>query len=99
LQAAIRLIRDADVAVGNMEGSLADKLHFDGPLSGFVGAAEVAADLKQMGFDLVNRANNHLFDSEAAGAVRHQDPLRQPASDAAQRTGGPRVVPEFQFGT
>src|SRR5262249_8250734 len=67
LQAAIKLIRDADVAVGNMEGSLADKVHFDGPLNGFVGSAEVAADLKAMGFDLVNRANNHLFDSEAAG--------------------------------
>jgi len=67
LQAAIKLIHDADVAVGNMEGSLADTRHFDGPLSGFVGSAEVAADLKAMGFDFVNRANNHLFDSEAAG--------------------------------
>ena len=67
LQAAIALIRNADVTVGNMEGSLADLRHFDGPLSGFVGSHEVAADLKAMGFDMLNRANNHLLDSEAAG--------------------------------
>jgi len=67
LQAAIKLIRDADIAVGNMEGSLADTRHFDGPLRGFVGTNEVAADLAAMGFDLVNRANNHLLDSEAEG--------------------------------
>jgi hypothetical protein len=36
---AIKLIRDADIAVGNMEGSLADLRHFEGPLSGFVGTA------------------------------------------------------------
>ena len=67
LQAAIKLIRDADVAVGNMEGSLANLREFDGPLRGFVGTHEVAADLAAMGFDMLNRANNHLFDSEAEG--------------------------------
>ena len=75
LQAAIKLIRDADVAVGNMEGSLADTRHFEGPLRGFVGTAEVAADLKAMGFDMVNRANNHLFDSEAQGMFATNDLL------------------------
>lgn len=67
VQAALRLIREGDVAVGNLEGSLADYSTFDGPLRGFVGSAEVAADLKAMGFDMVNRANNHLFDSESEG--------------------------------
>jgi poly-gamma-glutamate synthesis protein (capsule biosynthesis protein) len=67
LQAATKLIRDADVAVGNMEGSLADLRQFDGPLRGFVGTHEVAADLAAMGFDMLNRANNHLLDSEAEG--------------------------------
>ncbi len=67
LQAAIKLIREADVAVGNMEGSLADLREFDGPLRGFVGTHEVAADLAAMGFDMLNRANNHLLDSEAEG--------------------------------
>jgi poly-gamma-glutamate synthesis protein (capsule biosynthesis protein) len=67
LQAAIDLIRDADLAVGNLEGSLSNMRQFDGPMNNFMGSHEVAADLKAMGFDMVNRANNHLFDSEAAG--------------------------------
>jgi poly-gamma-glutamate capsule biosynthesis protein CapA/YwtB (metallophosphatase superfamily) len=67
VQAALGLISEGDVAVGNMEGSLADYSDFDGPLNGFVGTADVAADLKAMGFDMVNRANNHLFDSEEEG--------------------------------
>ena len=67
IQAALRLIREGDVAVGNLEGSLADYSTFEGPLRGFVGSAEVAADLKAIGFDMVNRANNHLFDSESEG--------------------------------
>jgi poly-gamma-glutamate synthesis protein (capsule biosynthesis protein) len=67
VQAALRLVAEGDVAVGNMEGSLADYSSFEGPLSGFVGVPAVAADLGTMGFDMVNRANNHLFDSEAEG--------------------------------
>lgn len=67
VQAALQLIRDADLAVGNMEGELANLREFDGPMSGFVGTHEVAADLKTIGFDMVNRAQNHLFDSEAEG--------------------------------
>ena len=67
VQAALRHIREADLAIGNMEGSLSNMRHFDGPMNNFMGTHEVAADLKAMGFDMVNRANNHLFDSEAAG--------------------------------
>ena len=67
VQAALRLVSEADLAVGNMEGELANLQDFEGPLNGFVGSHEVAADLKAIGFDMVNRAQNHLFDSEAAG--------------------------------
>ncbi len=67
VQAALRLIREADVAFGNLEGNLVDFRSYRGLLSGFVGSAEAARDLRSMGFDLVNRANNHLFDSEAEG--------------------------------
>ncbi|MDA1371652.1 MAG: CapA family protein [Proteobacteria bacterium] len=67
VQAVLQLIRDADLAVGNMEGELANYRDFDGPLNGFVGTHEVAADLKAMGFDMVNRAQNHLLDAEVAG--------------------------------
>ena len=67
VQAVLELIRDADLAVGNMEGELANLKEFDGPLNGFVGTHEVAQDLKLMGFDMVNRAQNHLLDSEFEG--------------------------------
>lgn len=67
LQAALKIIRDSDVSFGNFEGSISDMRQFTGPMRGFMGTKEVAADIKAMGFDLVNRANNHLFDSEAEG--------------------------------
>ncbi len=67
VQAALRLIREADLAIGNMEGELANLRDFNGPLNGFVGTHEVAADLKTIGFDMVNRAQNHLLDAEVEG--------------------------------
>ena len=67
VQAALRLVREADLAVGNMEGELANLREFDGPLNGFVGTHEVAADLQAIGFDMVNRAQNHLLDAEVEG--------------------------------
>lgn len=67
VQAALQLINDADLAVGNMEGELANLRDFRGPLNGFVGSHEVAADLKKIGFDMVNRAQNHLLDAEHEG--------------------------------
>ena len=67
VQEVFDLIRSADLAMGNMEGELANLREFDGPMNGFVGTHEVAEDLKVMGFDMVNRAQNHLLDSEIAG--------------------------------
>lgn len=67
VQEVFELIRNADLAMGNMEGELANLREFEGPMNGFVGTHEVAADLKLMGFDMVNRAQNHLLDSEFAG--------------------------------
>jgi poly-gamma-glutamate synthesis protein (capsule biosynthesis protein) len=97
LQAAITLIRGADVAVGNMEGSLADLRHFEGPLSGFVGTHETAADLKAMGFDMLNRANNHLLDSEEAGMFATNDLLDKAgiAHAGAGRTLSEAAAPSF----
>ena len=40
VQAALRLIREADLAIGNMEGELANLRDFNGPLNGFVGTLE-----------------------------------------------------------
>ena len=68
LQAALNIIRNADVGFGNFESLIRDEAHFDGPLSGsMMGTKEVAADLKAMGFKMVNRAGNHLFDSNQEG--------------------------------
>lgn len=67
VQEVFDLIRNADLAMGNMEGELANLREFEGPMNGFVGTHEVAADLKMMGFDMVNRAQNHLLDSEIVG--------------------------------
>jgi poly-gamma-glutamate synthesis protein (capsule biosynthesis protein) len=66
-QSAMKIIKGADVAFGNFEASLADLEYFEGPTRGFIGTEEVAADVKAMGFDILNRANNHLLDSELAG--------------------------------
>ena len=63
-QDPIKILKGADVAFGNMEGNLADLEHFDGPLRGMMGDKDVAPALKAMGFDLMNRANNHIFDSD-----------------------------------
>jgi poly-gamma-glutamate synthesis protein (capsule biosynthesis protein) len=68
LQGAIKVIKDADAGFGNFESLIRDERAFDGPLGGsMVGTREVAADLKAMGFTLMNRAGNHLMDSGAEG--------------------------------
>lgn len=63
-QSLFKRLRDADVTFGNMEGNLADIERFEGPLRGMMGDKDVAPGLKAMGFDLMNRANNHIFDSD-----------------------------------
>src|SRR5580765_7236733 len=66
-QSIFKLLKDADVTFGNMEGNLSDIEHFDGPLRGMMGDKTVAPALKKIGFDLMNRANNHIFDSDREG--------------------------------
>lgn len=68
-QRAFDLIRNADIGVGNMEGNLADIPEFAGPLRGMMGNRKVAGELKAMGFDLMNHANNHIFDSATEGML------------------------------
>lgn len=68
LQAALRILQDADVAVGNFESLIRDERTFEGPLGGsMMGTREVASDLVAMGFDLMGRAGNHLMDSGQEG--------------------------------
>ncbi len=68
LQSAIKVIKDADVGFGNFESLIRDERTFNGPLGGsMVGTKEVAADLRKMGFTLMNRAGNHLVDAGEEG--------------------------------
>jgi len=63
-----KIIRDADVAFGNFEGTAIDltltpavpQAEFGGVW--IIGTPAVAKDLKAIGFDLVSRANNHATD-------------------------------------
>jgi poly-gamma-glutamate capsule biosynthesis protein CapA/YwtB (metallophosphatase superfamily) len=67
-QAQLKILRDADVVLGNFEGSALDIRHFDGSPQAESGGAWlvssplVPADLKKMGFSIMNRANNHATD-------------------------------------
>jgi poly-gamma-glutamate capsule biosynthesis protein CapA/YwtB (metallophosphatase superfamily) len=72
-QAAIKIIRDADLGVGNFESNASDMLRFNGPMRGFMGTKETPADVKAMGFDLVNRANNHAPESTEVGMMATND--------------------------
>lgn len=74
-QRVISVVRDADVGFGNLEGNLADIPRFEGPLRGMMGSREVARDLKALGFDMVNRANNHVFDADKEGMLSTIDLL------------------------
>ena len=63
-----RILREADAAFGNMEGTLIDIRHFQGypqaEYSGqwLIGVPEIAQDLRAIGIRLVSRANNHTTD-------------------------------------
>lgn len=74
-QSVLRVVRDADIGVANLEGNLADIPRFDGPLRGMMGSREVARDIKALGFDMVNRANNHVFDADKEGMLSTIDLL------------------------
>jgi poly-gamma-glutamate synthesis protein (capsule biosynthesis protein) len=64
----VKLLRSADAAFGNFEGSAIDIRRFRGsPAAEFggmwlIGVPEVAKNLKDIGFDLLARANNHTTD-------------------------------------
>lgn len=72
VQQAIAPLRDADLAIGNLEQTIADWRQFDGHHYGvnaflIMAAPEIADDLADMGFRVLCRANNRLFDFGAAG--------------------------------
>lgn len=73
----VELTRGADVTTGNLETNIIDGRTFRGSRGGGFGAEPDAARwLKEMGFDIVARANNHANDFGREGLVettRHLD--------------------------
>ena len=66
----VKLIQSADVASGNMEGNIIDGRVFRGSAPGGFAAEPLAAEwLKEMGFDILARANNHANDFGPEGLV------------------------------
>jgi poly-gamma-glutamate capsule biosynthesis protein CapA/YwtB (metallophosphatase superfamily) len=66
----VELIQSADAATGNLEGNIIDGRNFRGSAGGgFGGEPGVAEWLKQMGFDIVSRPNNHADDFGPEGLV------------------------------
>src|SRR5256886_8231254 len=63
-----KIVRDADVAFGNFEGTAIDLTRTPAvPQAEFggvwiIGTPAVATDLKAIGFDMMSRANNHATD-------------------------------------
>ncbi|HJO02356.1 MAG TPA: CapA family protein [Acidobacteriota bacterium] len=71
--AAMKIIREADVSIGNLETSLIDIRRFAGYPEAEDGGCwclatpQTAQDLKDLGFDMFSRANNHTLDWGRAG--------------------------------
>jgi poly-gamma-glutamate synthesis protein (capsule biosynthesis protein) len=69
------ILRGADVAFANLEGSMFDPKTFNGfpqpePAGGYpLYDAAVGADLKNLGIKMVSRANNHAFDFGVEGLM------------------------------
>lgn len=76
------LLRGADLTMGNLEGTLsvggASKCASLGPTDCYAYQAppSYAAELKDVGFDLLNQANNHALDFGASGQAQTLAALR-----------------------
>ncbi|EJN02907.1 CapA family protein [Herbaspirillum sp. YR522] len=88
----LALLRNADVTFGNFEGTAIDLRKFGGSPSALSGGSwlistpAVAADLQQMGFDMVSLANNHSTDWGVEG-MRYTSMLFEQAGVAHAGTG------------
>jgi poly-gamma-glutamate synthesis protein (capsule biosynthesis protein) len=76
-QRLIEPMRKADVGFANMESSLVDFRHFDGPVAGTEAPIEMGASIKAMGVTLVTHANNHALDGGVAGMISTDQALDQ----------------------
>ncbi|HEY8176118.1 MAG TPA: CapA family protein [Gemmatimonadaceae bacterium] len=70
MEAALRIVRSADFATANLEGTFFDlRTKRISPQGGglMAGAPELAEDIKNLGVRLVSKANNHTVDWGVAG--------------------------------
>lgn len=74
----IKLIREADVAYGNMEGTIHDKMSYPAPKESGVFLKFkpfIADELEWAGFDIMGLANNHSMDYMSEGLFETQKNL------------------------
>lgn len=57
------MFKDTDIVIGNLEGLLSRRMQKKGsPDITFCGLSEFAVELKNLGFNVINVANNHILD-------------------------------------
>ena len=74
-QKLIENIRKSDVGFANMESSLIDFQHFEGPVFGSLAPLDMGESMKAMGITMVNHANNHALDGGVAGMFSTDEQL------------------------
>ncbi|KAM0450994.1 hypothetical protein ACHAO4_006388 [Trichoderma viride] len=77
IQALVQLMQKSDITFANNENTIVDRLTFRGPISHMETDKHVADDWKNMGIDMVTKANNHTFDCGDAGLVQNFEQLRR----------------------
>lgn len=70
-----KYVESADIAVGNLETTLAGKERGYSGYPCFNSPDELALDLKEMGIDILTTANNHCLDTGYTGLVSTLDTL------------------------
>ncbi|RFU80357.1 capsule synthesis [Trichoderma arundinaceum] len=77
IQALVQLMQQSDVTFANNENTVVDRLTFRGPVSHMEADKHVVDDWKNMGIDMVTKANNHTFDCGDAGLIQNFEQLRR----------------------
>lgn len=101
MEAALRIVRDADFATANHEGTFFDLRTKRIPPSGaaggalMVGSPDLAHDIKNLGVRFVSKANNHSVDWGTAGLIeqlRLLDAASLPHSGAGANRAAARAA-------
>lgn len=77
IQALITLMQQSDITFANNENTVVDRLTFRGPIAHMEADKYVVDDWKNMGIDMVTKANNHTFDCGQAGLIQNFEQLRR----------------------